>query len=538
MITSADAVYIVGEIESFDGPPKTGPAPTTVAVADGRVLAVGGADTAERHIGPDTVVHRYEHAVLLPGLTDCHMHPVWGSVELGRGVDLNGIATLDGVLDALRSAAAGTADDEWVFGHALDPNVFDGPPHGRMLAEALPNRPVALLLRDAHSLVVSPRVVELAGLTGRETFDDRASVELHPDGGPSGLLLELSAMALVGRLYPVLSVRQQADYVLAELTKMAAAGLTGGHAMDFSPPSHEIFRDIESRAELPIKLRCSPLVPPDSGPEVWREIDALLGLQGRRWSVEGVKFMLDGTIDNGTAWLEEPDVHGENHAALWTDPDAYRAAIAFFAGRGVPTATHAIGDRAVRFALDTLAEVGAGPAAPHRIEHVETIPDETVDRFARLGVVASMQPIHGTRHTRGDRSDNWSVRLGAERASRGWRCRDLRERGAIVALGSDWPIGGADPRVLLADAQLRRPVEEPDSTPVQPEQALTARMAYEGLTTHAALAAGRAATRGRVAPGHEADFTIFAENPLTLTPERQAANAVIATIVDGRVQHR
>ncbi|WP_067179533.1 amidohydrolase [Microtetraspora niveoalba] len=537
MDIAADAVYIVGEVEPFDGTPEPGPRPTAIAVTGGRVLAVGGAEVAERHLGPRTVVHRYEDAVLLPGLTDCHVHPVWGSVELGRAVDLDGIATLDGVLGALRSAAAGTAHDEWIFGHALDPNVFDGAPHGRMLAEALPNRPVALLLRDAHSLVVSPRVIELAGLTGRETFDDRASVALHPDGAPSGLLLELSAMALVEPLYPALSVRQQADYVLAELAKTAAAGLTGGHAMDFGPPSHEIFLDIESRAELPIKLRCSPLVPADSGPETWREIAALLGLRGRRWSVEGVKFMLDGTIDNGTAWLEEPDAYGENHAALWTDPDAYRAAVAFFAGRGVPTATHAIGDRAVRFALDAVAEVGAGPAAPHRIEHVETIPDETVDRFARLGVVASMQPVHGTRHTRADRSDNWSVRLGAERASRGWRCRDLRERGAVVALGSDWPIGTADPRVLLADAQLRRPVEEPGTAPVQPEQALTARMAYEGLTTHAAIAAGRATSRGRVAPGYEADFTLFAENPLRLTPERQAVNPVIATVVDGRPQH-
>ncbi|NRQ39476.1 amidohydrolase family protein [Nonomuraea sp. NN258] len=535
MSDTAEAIYVVGEIEPFDG--SDGPRPTTVAVAGGKVLAVGGAELADRHRGRDTVVRRFAGAALLPGLTDCHIHPVWGSVERGRGVDLDGLNTLDAVLGALRAAAAGTREGDWVFGYGLDPNVFDGPPHGRMLAGALPGRPVSLLLRDAHSLVVSPRAVELAGLTGRETFEDRASVELHEDGAPSGLLLELSAMALVEHAYPVLPVRQQADYVLAELTRMAAAGLTGGHAMDFSPPSHEIFADLESRTELPIKLRCSPLVPPDSGPEVWREIAALQGLRGRRWAVEGVKFMLDGTIDNGTAWLEEPDCYGENRSAVWTDPAAYRAAVAFFAAREIPTATHAIGDRAVRFALDTIAEAGAGPSAPHRIEHVETIPDETVARFAALGVVASMQPIHGTRHTRADLSDNWSVRLGPERAARGWRCRDLRERGAVVALGSDWPIGCADPRILLADTQLRRPVERPGTAPVQPAQGLTARMAYEGLTTHAALAAGRAGSQGRIAPGYDADFTVFAENPLGLTPERQAGNPVLATVVDGRVQH-
>ncbi|MFE7330173.1 amidohydrolase [Streptomyces sp. NPDC057565] len=531
----ADAVYIVGEIERFDDG-SAGEKPTVVAVADGRVLAVGGAEVAEAHAGPGTAVHRYEQGVLLPGLTDCHIHPVWGSVERGRGIDLNGITTLDGVLDVLQSAA-GTADDDWLIGYGLNPNVFDGIPHGRMLDDALPGRPVSLMLQDAHSLVASPRALDMAGLTGRETFADQSSVELHPDGAPSGLLLELNAMNLLIDHYPAPSVRQQADYVLAELTQMAATGLTCGHAMDFSPPSHEVLLDIEARTELPIKLRCSPLVPAGSAPDVWEEIAALQGLHGRRWSVEGVKFMLDGTIDNGTAWLEEPDAYGESRTALWTDPDSYRAAIAFFAGRGIPTATHAIGDRAVRFALDTLAAVGDGPDAPHRIEHVETIPDETVGLFAELGVVASMQPVHGTRLTRADRTDNWSVRLGDKRAAHGWRCRDLRERGATVALGTDWPIGAVEPRVLLADAQLRRPVEQPHTAPVQPEQALTARMAYEGLTTHAAVAAGRAATRGRVTPGYEADFTIFAGNPLRLTPEEQAHNPVLATVVDGRVQH-
>jgi predicted amidohydrolase YtcJ len=188
----------------------------------------------------------------------------------------------------------------------------------------------------------------------------------------------------------------------------------------------------------------------------------------------------------------------------------------------------------VRYVLEALEAAGeARHLAAHRIEHIETIPDELVARFAELGVAASMQPIHGTHHTRADRSDNWSVRLGEERSARGWRCRDLREAGVTVALGSDWPITPYDPRAMMADSILRRPVERPGTAPVQPEQALTALMALEGYTTHAAAAAGLSAVTGSITPGKRADFTVFARDPLTVDPEELARTAVVATLLDG-----
>ncbi|MEU5090026.1 amidohydrolase family protein [Streptomyces sp. NPDC021356] len=216
--------------------------------------------------------------------------------------------------------------------------------------------------------------------------------------------------------------------------------------------------------------------------------------------------------------------------------EAYRAAVRFFAERGIPTATHAIGDRAVRLALDVIEEAGPVARAPHRVEHVESIPDDLLDRFARLGVVAGLQPVHGTRHTRADGTDNWSRRIGPDRVAHGWRTRDLLDHGAVVALGSDWPIGPGDPRVGLADCRLRRPVEEPDTAPVQPGQALSAREAYAGMTAAAAYAAGARAELGRIAPGFLADLTVFAADPLGLPPEAQPANAVLATVVGGAVQ--
>ncbi|MCX4683436.1 amidohydrolase [Kitasatospora purpeofusca] len=507
-----------------------------VAVTAGRITAVGPAELLAPLRGPATTVHEFPDAAILPGLTDAHAHPVWGAISTGSGTDLSGAVTLDEVLARLADAAAGHPADDWITGFDLDVNVFDGEPHGAFLAEHLPGRPVSLLTRDAHALVVSPRAVELSGLTGRESFTDASSVVVDGAGRPTGYVLELQAMDLVFAHYPEVPLDTAAAHVRAQLERFARSGLTGLHALDFGEPSEEVFRHLEERGELPLRVRCSPLVPADSTPDVWQRIAGLQGLGGRRWHVDGVKFMLDGTADNGTAWFEHPDVHGENREPLWRDTDAYRAAVRFFTGRGIPTATHAIGDRAVRFALDVFEETGRAPRAPHRIEHLESVPDDLLPRFARLDVVAGLQPVHATRQTRADGTDNWSRRIGPERAARGWRTRDLLDHGAVVALGSDWPIGPGDPRVGLADCQLRRPVEEPDAAPVQPGQAVTAREAYRAMTVAAAYAAGADGELGRIAPGFTADLTVLAANPLDLDPGAQAVNPVLATVVGGAVQ--
>ncbi|MEV7711392.1 amidohydrolase family protein [Streptomyces sp. NPDC088270] len=531
----ADVLVLAHHIEHLTGE-IPGPSANAVAIADGRIIAVGTAPDLEPLRGPGTAVHAFPGATVLPGLADVHAHPVWGSISIGSGVDLSGASTLEQVHACLAGTADALAADEWITGYDLDVNVFDGDPAGTVFAERFPGRPISLMTRDAHALVVSPRVVELVGLTGQETFTDASSVEVGPDGRPTGFVVELQAMDLVFDHYPEVPVDTAASYVRDQLRQLARGGLTGLHALDFSDPSEAVYRHIEEHGELPLRIRCSPLVPADSSPDVWQHVADLQGRRGRRWHVEGAKFMLDGTADNGTAWFDRPDVHGENREPLWRDVDAYREAMRFFAGRGIPTATHAIGDQAVRFALDVIEEVGPAGRAPHRIEHIESIPDDLLGRFAELDVVASLQPVHGTRHTRADGTDNWSRRIGPDRVAHGWRTRDLLDHGAVVALGSDWPIGPGDPRIGLADCQLRRPVEESGTAPVQPGQAVTAREAYAGMTAAAAYAAGASAELGRIAPGFRADLTVFAANPLDLAPEAQPGNAVLATIVDGVVQ--
>ena len=534
--TIADRLVVAERVHTFDSDAETGEA-TTIAVRDGRVLAVGTRDELDRHVDASTIIDEHPAATVVPGLVDGHTHIVFG-LELTRGVELTDL-TLDEARDRLAAAAAGAAPGSWLFGWGTDPNLFTETGFtGKLFDEATGGHPAFLRMRDAHSAVVNSAGIAASGLTGRETFPDESAVGIDESGEPTGYLLELAAMNLVLEQIPVESHEDLADRLEVVLHGMASTGITGTHVMDFHAGSREVLEILEARGDLPIRLRFSPMALPGSTDAALEEIAALQGTHGRRWRVEGVKFMIDGTVDNGSAWLHEPDCYGQGRRSIWTDPEAYRRALHFFAERGIATATHAIGDQGVVFVLDAIASLGdLAQRAAHRIEHIETIPDATVPRFAELGVAASMQPIHGTRHTRADRSDNWSVRLGDERASHGWRCRDIRDSGAVLALGSDWPVTPYDPRVMMAEAILRYPVARPELAPIQPEQALTVRQALEGYTSQAALAIG-SAEEGVIRPGARAAFTVFDADPLALSGIELATVGVAGTYVDGAPAHR
>ncbi|MBP2329217.1 putative amidohydrolase YtcJ [Kibdelosporangium banguiense] len=510
-----------------------------IAVAGGRITATGTRADIRDWRGEGTEVIDLGSATVTPGLVDGHAHPVMG-LALTRGVDLSEVTSVDGLIVTLRNAAQRLTRDEWLLGWGLNPIVFDGTP---VTAEPLvravgPHVPVFLWSFDAHSALVSPRALEIAGVDGTRDFASSARIVCDSSGCPTGHLLEREAMTLVQDVLPSETSAERLPRLLKLLHGMAATGITAGNAMDFEGDAHDLMKAAEDSGDLPVRWRFAPFVMPGS---TSADLDHVLDQQrraGRRWRVDGAKFMIDGTIDGGTAWLAEPDSEGECTAPLWPDPAEYTAAVNFLARRGVPTVTHAIGDAGIRYVLDTLAGLPRPSRTPHRIEHLETMPAELLPRFQALDVTASMQPTHCTHYTCADQSDNWSRRLGSQRAGRAFRCRDLRTHGARLTLGSDWPIAHFDPRSIIAAAQLRRPAQHADIDPVLPDQGLTALMALEGYTTQAAAAAGLADCSGRIAPGFRADLAAFVLDPLSASPDEFAESPVELTVVDGQVVHR
>jgi predicted amidohydrolase YtcJ len=199
----------------------------------------------------------------------------------------------------------------------------------------------------------------------------------------------------------------------------------------------------------------------------------------------------------------------------------------------MPSITHAIGDRSVRCALDAYRRAGPVARGPHRVEHIETLQDDQLPRFAPERVVASQQVSHLQWMTP-DMSDPWSRSLGPERAGRGFRTAELRRSGAVLALGSDWPVAGFDPRECMAWARLRRRPGNRDAGAYGEHQRLSALEALEGYTTQAALAVNDTAVAGRITPGYRGDLTAFAADPVDCDADDLVDLPVLLTVVDGR----
>ncbi|MFE4198494.1 amidohydrolase [Paenarthrobacter sp. NPDC056912] len=537
-----DLIVLADTIHTLDDVPGTGNREIiqAVAVRGGVITAVGSRQDAENWRQAGTRVVDLGNATLTPGLVDCHIHPVFG-LDLTIGCDLSGAGTLAEVRALLRDE---TPDDGgWLRGWGLNPNAFGSVPlHRNAIDDITGDRPAMIRLFDGHSGLANSKALEIAGIQGQQEFDQTAEVVCDTDGKPTGMLLEAAAMDLVQRHIPKESFDERKTRLGALLLDFARAGLTGGHVMDHSDESSALFRALEADGELPLRLRTAPWCMPGTGEAQWKELAHSIGTGGHRWSIEAIKLFVDGTVDNGTAWLYEPDLYGQSTAPFWPRPAEYTEAINYFASRGIPTATHAIGDAGVAHVLDALESLqGSVPSdvlrrTVHRIEHIETVPDQLVERFRKSGVVASMQPTHCTHYSLADQSDNWSTRLGAERADRAWRCRDLRTAGVTLGIGSDWPIAPYQPLPIMADAQLRRRSGHPEQEPIAPSQALTARQALEGYTSHAAKAAGLWDVSGSITVGKRADFTALELDPLATTPDAFAASNVLGTFVDGEIQ--
>lgn len=508
---------------------------TAVGVRGGRVAAIGAAeDAAGWRLREGGVRHDFAGATVCAGLSDPHTHPVHGLLGL-RGVDLGEVRDPVALAATLAAEAERLGPEQWIIGWNLRMEAFDGDPGRAPLDLGSPDNPVFIRLFDFHAAVANSRALEVAGVTGAAELPGASEVVVDAEGRPTGYLKEFPAMRLVESAAPEQSVRERADALLALLREMAGTGITSTHSLTYDASCAETLELIESETELPLRVRFSPVFRNEvrEGDLSFEEIVALQGTGGREWGIEGVKFFLDGTVENGTAWLREADALGESNRSVWDDPERYSEALRAFHSAGIATATHAIGDAAVLHALRTIASLPATAGAPrHRIEHIEIADDELVRAFAASGAIASMQPAITVMSFGEDGSSHFSHRLG-DRREQTARVRSFIEAGAVVAFGSDWPIGPSDPRIVMAMARMRRSLSG-ETAPLLPDEAVTARQALTAYTEAVGAIYGDEGLEGVIAPGARADFTVFARDPLKVEPEELVATPVLATFVGGR----
>ncbi|HYP59523.1 MAG TPA: amidohydrolase [Thermomicrobiales bacterium] len=531
---TADLVVANSRIRTLD---NDRPAATAVAITNGMISAVGNDADIRPLIGPKTEVIDGRELAIVPGLTVSHFHPFWGA-EATQGVDLTRAKTLDDLRTLLRAERQRIGPGAWVNGWGLTFEMFQETGiRGDTFADAVDGGLAYLAFFDGHTAVVSPAAIAIADVTGRETFLDFSMVVVDEDGVPTGELREGGAMALVRRVMPNPTAVDKYRWYLEAMRKWNAVGLIGIHAMDGSPETFDLLREMEARGDLSVRMTVPLWQHPEFSFEQMRDQLSCRDVRGELWRGGVAKFFIDGVIESGTGWLIDPDTKGMGTEPFWPEPARYQEAVRIFAEAGFQCATHACGDMAVRCALDAYQRAGAAEGIHHRIEHVEILSDQDLPRFAQLGVTASMQPLHMNAFEP-DGSDEWGLRAGPERRKQAFRTRDLLESGATLALGSDWMVASYDPRIGMAWARSRRPAGMQGRGLINGEQALTGLETLAGYTTAAAMAVSEEHLSGKIKVGYRGDLTAFAADPVDTDPDELIDLPVLLTVVNGRVVHR
>jgi predicted amidohydrolase YtcJ len=470
--------------------------------------------------------------VALPGLVDAHCH-LYGLGKALAEIDLVGTADAAACL-RLVAAAAAAHPQGWLQGRGWDQNTWPDRawPHRESLDAVVPGRAVVLRRVDGHAAWVSSEALRLAGITRATPDPAGGSIRRDADGEPTGILVD-NAVDLVLAVVPEPSADEIRRRVLAATAACLAAGLTGVHEAGVSWERVTLYRELAASGELGLRIYGMLDDQPATlaagfaaGPDA--PSDGLI-------AVRAVKLYADGALGSRGALLLE-DYADEPGRRGWqvTTTDHLRDVCRRAAAAGFQVCTHAIGDGANRLMLDLYEEVlGAElPSRRWRIEHAQIVDPADVPRFGRLGVIASMQPVHCT-------SDmDWvEARLGPGRLAGAYAWRRLLDGGAVLCSGTDFPVEAVDPLATLFAARTRT---HRDGTPAggwQPAQCLDGRTALRLATLGAAYAAGEETRTGVLAPGYWADVTVLDGDPTTVAPAALLGLEVRWTIVAGRIRY-
>lgn len=533
-----DAAFVHGKVVTMD---LRGTVADAVAVAHGRVLAVGRTDDVLDLAGPRTRVVDLQGRLLLPGFTDCHTHfHSYSLQESGQVLDLRGARSLDEALSMIAHRAAKLSPGEWLQGGRWDKNQWPDDratsrkrlrrggdfPTKEALDTVVPQNPAFLKSKDGHSAWVNSAALDIAGITAETaTPPGGAILRDSTTGEPTGVLQE-SASGLVRRHIPEPTLPRIREAIRDGMRAANALGVTGIHNIE-GPDVFEAFQLLESDSEL--TLRVVSYLPRASLDDA-----VALGLRsgfGGAWHrLGGVKLMLDGALGSQTAAMLEPFEGSDNAGLLEMSEDELCELACKASENGLNIAVHAIGDRANHIlvnVLERLAQEGIGVGVRHRVEHAQHLAAEDVHRFGRLGLIASMQPVH--------LYDDIAIaerRLGGRSAGM-FLFRSLLRAGARLCFGSDAPVESIDPLAGLHAAVAR---QRRDGTPPEgwhPEERLGMMEALHAYTAAAAHAGGNETIAGSIEPGKLADFAVLSHDVTALPADELRQARVEMTVVDG-----
>jgi predicted amidohydrolase YtcJ len=527
----ADLILENARIHTVDG---AHPEATAVAIRGDRFAAVGDAAAVRALRGPRTRVIDLGGRTVVPGLADAHGHFTSLGASLQR-LDVRGVKSYDAIVAMVKQRAATARPGEWILGRSWDQNLWADtsfPTHEKLDAAA-PDNPVYLTRVDGHAGLANAKAMAIAGVS-RDTPDPPGGrIIRDAAGNPTGTFVDGAQRLIADRIPP------ESDAQLAEEIRLADAecrrlGLTMVHDAGTDQRTIDLYAKLadagilQTRIYAMVRGSLAELQPFFArGPMVDHHDFHLI--------VRAIKLYADGALGSrGAALLEDYSDDPGNRGLLVTPPEVIYQETLAAAKAGYQVSIHAIGDRANREVLDVFErvehEVPGARALRLRDEHAQILSPADIPRFARLGVVASMQPTHCT-------SDMpWApARLGPARIAEGaYVWQKLMKTGVVLAGGSDFPVERPNPMLGLYAAITRQDVHGRPPGGWQPDQRMSRLEALRAFTINAAYAAHMEDELGTIEAGKLADLVVLSDDIMTVAPPRILATTVLKTMIGGQ----
>lgn len=511
---------------------RPGGAPVdAIGIVGGRIAALG-TDQVRAMITARTQVIDLSGAFVMPAFTDNHTHFLLASTMLAQP-DLLGAKDRADFVARIGAAAGRTRAGRWLRGGSWDEQRLGGVLPDRSWIDGVTgDTPFIAPRTDLHMYLVNSAALRLAGIT-RETPDPPGGIiDRDHAGHPTGILRD-NAKALVERAIPPVTDSETDEAMRAGITHGLSKGVAQVHVPEIDWSVQDALLRLRTRGET--DMRFYSFVPLQD----WEKMAEFVASHGRgddwvRWG--GVKGLADGSLGSRTALFYQPYADAPNARGTRVMPlDALREAVIGADQAGLHVAVHAIGDRANDDVLDIFAEaerINGARDRRFRIEHAQHVRPGSIPRFARQGVIASVQPFHAIDDGR------WAVnRIGPQRLAGTYAFASFLKAGAHMTFGSDWPVGPIDPLVGVHAAVARQTLDGAHPDGWLPEEKLTVEQALSAYTAQNAYAGFQEDRLGAIAPGRLADLTVLDADPLSVPTEKLRQIKVLRTFVDGRERY-
>lgn len=539
VVSTADLALVNGRI--WTGDEKT-PWVEAIAIKGNRILRIGKYAAIKPLLSSQTKVIDLEGRLAAPGFNDAHTHFLGGSLDLTE-VSLNGARSLELMQTRITEYASKHPNEAWITGAGWEYSYFPGQrlPTRADLDAVVKDRPVYLRAYDGHTGWCNSKALELAGITRDTKFEGFGEIVRDENGEPTGVLKE-GAQSLVRRLIPNPSQVKKLEALRQGMQLAASLGITSIQNASGSADDIALYQELLSRGEL--TLRTSVAFSMGRGGLTDDRLQQMSALKDKyrgnaMLRASAVKFVLDGVIEAHTAamidpYSDNPKTKGEPAFTA----ENYNDLVARCSRAGFQIYTHAIGDRAVRMALDAYEAIQKGLSKPDlrsRIEHIEVVAAADIPRFAKLGVLASMEPIHADPDT----IEVWSRAVGSERVNRAFAWNELQKNGARLVFSSDWPATiSVDPIRGLHNAVNRKTTDGKPPQGWVPKQRITIEQALRAYTSAGAYASFEEKLKGKLTPGMLADVIVFSQDLFKIDPLKIHETRVVLTVFDGKIIYR